>query len=326
LHLSPFFARRRAPDITTDLLQRYVNHRRGEGASPASVNREMALLRRAFHLGHRATPPKVQTIPHFPMSREAEPRKGFLKPADYSALAQACTAVGGLWLRSVFEVAVSLGFRLHEMVGKNGLKVDQIDFVGNIIRLEITKNGEPREVFMTDAVRELLRQCCVGKSPKDHVFSRNGDPVITFHRSWRKACVLAGVAKLLCPECHDELDADRHCVACDVDWNAHETKYRGLLVHDLRRSAVRNLVRAGIPETVCQAISGHRSRSVFDRYNITSQSDLRDAARKLELHRAREVEQARAEQFGPSSGRVAPKEGQANDGDDAVSVRDQRPN
>ena len=94
------------------------------------MNRELSLLRRALHLGRRQTPPKVANIPaHFPMQWEAEARRGFLQPSDYSALAAGCMQVGGLWLRSVFEIAVSYGFRLHEMVGKNGLRVEQIDFV-----------------------------------------------------------------------------------------------------------------------------------------------------------------------------------------------------
>ena len=114
-----------------------------------------------------------------------------------------------------------------------------------------TKSEDGRTVHMTQDVFILLQACVVGKSADDYVFTRSdGKPVLDFRERWESLATLAGCS--------------------------------GLLFHDLRRSAVRNMVRRGIPETVAMKISGHKTRAVFDRYNITSEADLADAALKIE--------------------------------------------
>jgi integrase len=212
----------------------------------------------------------LQTVPRFPHLKEPAARTGFLESGQRDRLAEECGRVG-LWMRSIFECAVSFGFRLHELTGHRGLKVSQLDFLSNTITLHAdqTKNGCSRKVIMTGVVRELLLQCVTEKSPGDHVFTRpDGAPMISFGKVWRTCCARAGVPDLL--------------------------------FHDLRRAAVRSLVRSGVSEGVAMKISGHKTRSVFERYNITSEADLIDASRKLEAARAREEEEHAAQAEPPA--------------------------
>ena len=246
-HLSSEFGDLRAAHVGNDHLTRYIAKRQQEEASNATINRELAALKRMFSLGVRAR--KVYTAPSFPHLEERNVRKGFVEDAQYEALASAC-AVEGLWLRAMFEVAYNFGWRVSEL---QKLRVRQIDLIARTIRLEPgeTKNDEGRTVVMTGIISALLQQCVVGKQPEDCVFTRShGKPVRDFRGAWAKVCT--------------------------------EAKVPELLFHDLRRTAVRNMVRRGIPERVAMTISGHKTRAVFDRYNIVSESDLRDAAVKLE--------------------------------------------
>lgn len=273
-HLKPFFGVLRAVEVTSSLIARYVDSRQQEGASNATVNRELAALKRMFRLGMFATPAKVLRLPAFPKLKENNVRTGFLEDSQFRKLVEGSE----LWFRTLVECGRTYGWRVSELLG---LRVRQIDLAQRIIRLEpgTTKNSEGREVVMTDAAYTLLSACAIGKSPEDFVFTRkNGKPVRDFRTTWENACVGAGVGAIVCARCSAPKTAGQQCPKCKTK----HSKYSGLIFHDLRRTAARNLRRAGIAEGVIMSIGGWKTRSVFERYAIVSRTDIADAMRKLQ--------------------------------------------
>ena len=180
-----------------------------------------------------------------------------------------------MWFRTLVECGRTYGCAFPNCWGF-GFK--QVDLAQRVIRLEprTTKNSEGREVVMTDAVYTLLSACIIGKKADDFVFTRkNGKPVHDFRTTWENACVRAGVGTIVCARCQGPKIAGQQCTKCKT----RNSKYSGLIFHDLRRTAARNLRRAGIAEGVIMSIGGWKTRSVFERYAIVSRTDIADAMR-----------------------------------------------
>lgn len=290
-HLSPFFGNRRLITVTTTDLRVYIAKRQKDGlplqagseapvgndtwpkphvrprpVSPAEINRELTVLKRMFSLAIQAG--KLVQKPHFPMLREDNIRKGFFERQHYQAILKHLPES----MRPVVTFAYVTGWRIGSEVLP--LEWRQVDMKTGEVRLEpgTTKNREGRVFYLTPELRELLsgqrkaanRLQRRRKMIVQHVFfhdetTKEGEPGVWaghrisesgFYHAWCRARIEAG-----CP---------------------------ASIPHDLRRTAIRNMVRAGIPERVAMALSGHKTRCVFDRYNIVSDGDLRQAAKSLE--------------------------------------------
>jgi hypothetical protein len=150
LHLKPAFGHLRAGQVTTALIRRYIAARQEAGAAPATINRELALLKRAFRLGAAHTPPKVATVPYIPMLKEENARQGFLEHDEYEALVAHMPPV----FRAIVASDTTRAAAARRFWRCGG---SQVDLAAGIVRLEarMTKTGEPRTV----ALPEDLRNC-----------------------------------------------------------------------------------------------------------------------------------------------------------------------
>jgi len=117
-----------------------------------------------------------------------------------------------------------------------------------------------------------------------YVFHQEGKKIREFRKTWEAALIESGIGAIYkCKDCGSVVEIvkkgkrkDRVCSRC----KCKRLKWAGKIFHDFRRTAVRNMIRAGIPELVAMKISGHKTRSVFDRYNIVNQEDLKEAAER----------------------------------------------
>ena len=224
-----------------------VDARLKEGAARATVQKELACLGRMFRLGFQGS--KVSKVPYFPTITVDNARQGFLEYEAFEAVRRALP----VHLRPLVTVAYWTGWRRSELLC---LEWRQINLATGEARLDpgTTKNKAGRVIFLPPDALEALRswrQTTLALERAQQrliiwVFHKNGKPVKKFYRAWKTACKVA--------------------------------KVPGQLFHDLRRSSVRNYIRSGVSERVAMAISGHKTRSIFDRYNIVSSGDLQAAA------------------------------------------------
>lgn len=249
------FGNRRAVSVTEETVDRYINSRLALGKAPATINRETQLLGQSFKFAiRRKVLNSAPTIRH--LSTIGNARQGFFEDADFKAVVELLPE----HLKDFSRFAYLTGWRKGEI---SKLQWRDVDQRGKVIHLraELSKNRTGRILALEGELwniveRRLACRQTVGRRGEIHlsnyVFHRQGQRLRYFYDSWNLACKRAGL--------------------------------EGKLFHDLRRTAVRNMMRAGVPETVAMKISGHKTRAMFDRYNITSERDLREAVRKTETY------------------------------------------
>jgi integrase len=200
----------------------------------------------------------VLRLPVIDRLKEAKPREGFFEREQFLSVRRQLPED----LQAAVTLAYTFGWRTPSEILP--LERRQLDLEAGTLRLDAgtTKNNEGRVVYLTPELKSLLGAQVERVRALERRLRRiipalfphlDGDEVGRLRRdirsAWATACERAG-----CP---------------------------GMLTHDFRRTAVRNMVNSGVPERVAMKVTGHRTRAVFDRYHIVSPGDLQDVARKL---------------------------------------------
>ncbi|HXX20503.1 MAG TPA: tyrosine-type recombinase/integrase [Candidatus Acidoferrum sp.] len=247
----------RAGDITIADLKNFRAKAREDGLSDARCNRYMATLRAMFNQGRKDELITSREVPsYFPMVAEPNEARGALYVEDrwYAPLRKALKEP----LRSAFTLAYHFGVRVHEI---ERIRWRDVNLERRLVTLpaESTKTGRSRTVGLPSDFK--LRR----GEPDALVF-----PLGDYRWQWYKACVKVGAGRW------EKLPSGRK-------------RYAGILLRHCRHTAVRNMSDAGLDEKRIMEISGHLTRSMFDRYNIGREED---AARSRDLverfHRERQ--------------------------------------
>ena len=267
-HMKDFFKNKAYREIARTIEQ-YKSHRNKQGAANATINRELTTLKTMFRLAMRRNQESGLTMPFVDMLKEAQPRSGFLAHHEYNQLKLALPT----YLRPILTIAYHTGMRMGEILS---LQWNQVNMVEKTILLNKTKNGETRLLYLHGELFDVV------KNQKELIDTEYQDCPFVFFRVFT-----APRRKKRGAIMWDKL------TSFNKAWNTATKKVglEGLLFHDMRRTGVRNLVRSGVKEKVAMKISGHKTRSVFDRYDITDEDDLKAAAQKVsEFHRLKDEE------------------------------------
>jgi len=242
----------RAIDVTNSRIETYIKERLALGRQPATVNRGLQGLRQALRLLHKAG--SINKIPYISLLREDNARQGFFEKKEFFAvLGNLSSPYDDITLLAYYSA-----WRKSEILG---LLWEDVDRNAKEIRLRTSKNGSGRVLALEGILWELIKRRWAAREVKQSngatylsplVFHRQGEKIDDFRKSWHKACKEAK-----CPE---------------------------KLFHDLRRTAIRNMTRAGVSQSVAMSISGHKTIHTFLRYNITSQEDQKHALLATQEH------------------------------------------
>ena len=266
--LTEWFGAKRAATVTTESIRAFIKARMKEGAAPATINRDLGMLRRAFNLGRQQSPPKVGVVPNFKglMFKENNARQGFFEHADYIRMRDALSPDE----RAVFVAGY---YTLMRYAALLTMRWDWVDLNAQAIRVPpgVIKNDDPLTIA-------------------------TGGPGAELHELLAQRFALRNE---LCPECpwvfFRSMNYSRGKAAHQIgkpvlsiravmDNVKEQLGLQGKLFHDLRRTGARNLRRAGVSEGVIMRAGGWRTRSIFERYNIKDTADLHDAAAKLNAY------------------------------------------
>lgn len=251
--LDSFFKNSPVNRITTEKLRQYRDWRRREGDADATIRRQLGRLRTAFNLAEAQSKLTRNVIPYFPLPRDSAPREGFIDFENFEKLLKALPAHLRLGVEFLYYSGSRVGAAKQITWSMVSADNTEIQMPGRII-----KNRRPHVVNLVGPLEHFSKELAKGRKsfpkPIDFVFDfRN------LRNLWNETCAKLGLGK----------------------YDAKTRKYEGLLVHDLRRSAARNLIKAGVSRTIAKKITGHKTDEMFDRYGIQENSDVKDAMIKV---------------------------------------------